>query len=180
MHSELYHGLLDEGRLYNAAEKDKYFWVDGMEWLSPEESAKRMNLLKEYWAGIDKVFSEALDGYTLFAINAGGDPWLVDEKSGRTSLLSYDSGSSYPKHEYNSVEAAVFVRLLRYAAESIDDIGVTEEELRSYLKNSADVCEKYFPTEWTAELRRIADGTLENGSLLSDEKMKQIREDLCI
>lgn len=180
MHSELYHGLLAEGKLYNAADKDKYFWVDGMEWLSPDEAAARMKLLKEYWFGIDKVFSEALDGYALFAIDAGGNPWLADEKSGRASILPYDSPQPFPRHEYNSVEAAVFVRLLNYAAESIEYLDMSETELREYLVSSADICEKYFPPEWTAELRRIAELPFDNGSLLSDEQVKQIREDLCI
>ena len=180
MHSELYHGLLAEGRLYNATDKAKFFWVDGMEWLSPDEAAERMKLLKEYWLEKDKEFSEALDGYALFAIDAGGDPWLVDEKSGRASLLPYDSGSSFPKHEYNSIEAAVFVRLLRYAAENIEYLDMDENELREYFLESAEICEKYFPPEWTAELRRIASLPLDDGAFLTDEQVKQIREDLCI
>ncbi len=180
MRSELYNGLLAEGRLDPAGGKDKYFWVDGMEWLSPDEAAIRKVSLQEYWREVDEVFAEALEGYELYAINAAGDPWLEDKKSGRTSFLPYDSPQPFPRHEYNSVEAAVFVRLLNYAAESIEYLDMSEEELRAYFVSSADICENYFPHGWIAELRRIAELPLENDSLLTDDRVKQIRDALCI
>ena len=180
MRSELYNGLLEDGRFHSWGQLENKWLTDRIDLLEPGVSQKRMLLLKEQWRGIDEVFSKALDGYEVFAQDKDGGLWLEDKKSGRTEYHSSDNKTPFPDPEYNSVEAAVFVRLLKYASKSADELGIASEKIRDELNEVTDLCEKYFPSEWTAELRRIAQKPFMNGSLLSDEQVRQIREDLCI
>ena len=167
MLSKLYNGLLAEGKLMS-------FWVDGMEWVTGGDSEKRMELLKDYWGDFSRDTADLLDGYELFAIDAGGNPWLEEKTTGRAAFFPHDSTTPYPEPQYRSVEAAVMSQILKFAAEELEYLDMDEREVREVLNTSAEACEKYFPREWTDELRHLAEKPFEDDLLISDEELRGI------